>query len=53
VFVDDQEKAPRFYTKILGFLKKTDIPIGKFKWLTGAFGGVVLGRLASAQPATR
>jgi catechol 2,3-dioxygenase-like lactoylglutathione lyase family enzyme len=34
VFVDDQEKARRFYTGILGFLKKTDIPMGKFKWLT-------------------
>ena len=34
VFVDDQEKALRFYTEILGFLKKTDIPMGKFKWLT-------------------
>ena len=34
VFVDDQEKALRFYTEILGFLKKTDIPMGRFKWLT-------------------
>ena len=30
VFVGDQEKALRFYTEILGFLKKTDIPMGKF-----------------------
>jgi catechol 2,3-dioxygenase-like lactoylglutathione lyase family enzyme len=34
VFVDDQEKALRFYTEILGFRKKTDIPMGEFKWLT-------------------
>ena len=34
LFVDDQEKALRFYTEILGFLKKTDIPMGEFKWLT-------------------
>ena len=34
VFVDDQEKALRFYTEVLGFLKKTDIPMGEFKWLT-------------------
>ena len=34
VFVDDQEKALRFYTDILGFVKKTDMPVGKFRWLT-------------------
>ena len=34
VFVDDQEKALRFYTQVLGFLKKLDYPMGKFKWLT-------------------
>jgi catechol 2,3-dioxygenase-like lactoylglutathione lyase family enzyme len=34
VVVDDQEKALKFYTEVLGFLKKTDIPAGKFKWLT-------------------
>ena len=34
VFVDDQEKALRFYTEILGFLKKTDTPMEEFKWLT-------------------
>ena len=34
VFVDDQDKALRFYTEVLGFVKKTDIPIGQFKWLT-------------------
>ena len=34
VFVDDQEKALRFYTDVLGFLKKTDIPMGQSRWLT-------------------
>jgi catechol 2,3-dioxygenase-like lactoylglutathione lyase family enzyme len=34
VLVDDQEKALRFYTEVLGFEKKTDIPIGGAKWLT-------------------
>jgi catechol 2,3-dioxygenase-like lactoylglutathione lyase family enzyme len=34
VFVDDQEKALRFYTEILGFVKKHDIPLGEDRWLT-------------------
>ncbi len=34
VFVDDQAKALKFYTEVLGFVKKTDIPVGKFRWLT-------------------
>jgi catechol 2,3-dioxygenase-like lactoylglutathione lyase family enzyme len=34
VFVDDQEKALRFYTDTLGFTKKTDVPVGAFRWLT-------------------
>jgi catechol 2,3-dioxygenase-like lactoylglutathione lyase family enzyme len=34
VFVDDQDKALKFYTNVLGFVKKLDFPIGKFKWLT-------------------
>ena len=34
LMVDDQEKALRFYTEILGFLKKTEVPVGDFKWLT-------------------
>ncbi|MFD1040525.1 VOC family protein [Virgibacillus byunsanensis] len=34
VFVDDQERAHQFYTEVLGFIKKTDIPAGDFKWLT-------------------
>jgi catechol 2,3-dioxygenase-like lactoylglutathione lyase family enzyme len=34
VLVDDQEKALRFYTEILGFVKKTDFPVGEARWLT-------------------
>jgi catechol 2,3-dioxygenase-like lactoylglutathione lyase family enzyme len=34
VFVDDQEKALRFYTEVLGFVKKTEIPMGEHRWLT-------------------
>ncbi|TCS93227.1 VOC family protein [Hazenella coriacea] len=34
VYVDDQEKALQFYTEVLGFVKKNDLPAGKFKWLT-------------------
>jgi catechol 2,3-dioxygenase-like lactoylglutathione lyase family enzyme len=34
VLVDDQDKALQFYTDILGFIKKHDIPMGEFRWLT-------------------
>ena len=34
VFVDDQEKALRFYTGTLGFRKKRDVPLGEYRWLT-------------------
>ena len=34
VFVDDQDKALGFYTDVLGFIKKTEIPLGEDKWLT-------------------
>jgi catechol 2,3-dioxygenase-like lactoylglutathione lyase family enzyme len=34
VLVDDQEKALRFYTETLGFIKKTEIPVGDARWLT-------------------
>lgn len=34
VLVDDQQKALDFYTKKLGFVKKQDIPMGEFRWLT-------------------
>ena len=34
VLVDDPDKALRFYTEVLGFVKKTDIPLGEARWLT-------------------
>ncbi|MGC4086383.1 MAG: VOC family protein [Polyangiaceae bacterium] len=34
VYVDDQEKALRFYTEVLGFTKKADFSQGAFRWLT-------------------
>ena len=36
VYVDDQEKALRFYTEVLGFVKKADFSQGSFRWLTVA-----------------
>jgi predicted enzyme related to lactoylglutathione lyase len=36
VYVDDQEKALRFYTDVLGFAKKADFSQGPFRWLTVA-----------------
>jgi catechol 2,3-dioxygenase-like lactoylglutathione lyase family enzyme len=34
IHVDDQEKALRFYTEVLGFVKKTEVPLGEHRWLT-------------------
>jgi catechol 2,3-dioxygenase-like lactoylglutathione lyase family enzyme len=34
VLVDDQAKALAFYTEVLGFVAKTDVPLGEFRWLT-------------------
>ena len=34
ILVDDQTKALKFYTKVLGFKKKMDVPIGEDRWLT-------------------
>ena len=34
VYVDDQGKALKFYTEVLGFVKKTDVPAGEYRWLT-------------------
>lgn len=34
IMVDDQDKALRFYTEILGFRKKHDIPVGEYQWIT-------------------
>ena len=34
IHVDDQEEALAFYTEVLGFVKKDDVPVGEFRWLT-------------------
>jgi catechol 2,3-dioxygenase-like lactoylglutathione lyase family enzyme len=34
VLVEDQDRALKFYTEVLGFLRSKEIPLGKFKWLT-------------------
>ncbi|MGW6209773.1 VOC family protein [Streptomyces sp. NPDC055089] len=34
VFVDDQDRGLRFYTDVLGFVKKAEVPVGKDRWLT-------------------
>ena len=34
LFVENQDSALRFYTEVLGFVKKHDIPMGEFRWLT-------------------
>lgn len=36
IYVDDQEKALRFYTNILGFVKKADVSQDPYRWLTSA-----------------
>jgi catechol 2,3-dioxygenase-like lactoylglutathione lyase family enzyme len=34
IMVDDQEKALRFYTDVLGFRRKHDVPVGAYRWIT-------------------
>ena len=34
IFVDDQGKALKFYTEVLGFVKRSDITAGNYRWLT-------------------
>jgi catechol 2,3-dioxygenase-like lactoylglutathione lyase family enzyme len=34
ILVDDQDRALAFYTDVLGFIKKTEIPLGEHRWLT-------------------
>lgn len=34
IMVDDQDKALRFYTEVLGFRKKHDMPVGEYRWIT-------------------
>jgi len=57
VLVDDQDKALRFYTEVLGFVKKTEVPLGEHRWLTvvspEAPDGVELVLEPDAHPAAR
>jgi len=34
VLVEDQARALEFYTRVLGFVKKVDVPVGEYRWLT-------------------
>jgi len=34
IMVDEQDKALRFYTDVLGFQKKSEFPVGEFRWIT-------------------
>jgi catechol 2,3-dioxygenase-like lactoylglutathione lyase family enzyme len=34
IMVDDQDKGLRFYTDVLGFRKKHDVPVGEYRWIT-------------------
>ncbi|MGW6823980.1 VOC family protein [Streptomyces sp. NPDC055005] len=58
VFVDDQAKALAFYTEILGFVKKHDVPVGEeYRWLTvvspDEFGGTELLLEPAGHPAVK
>lgn len=54
IMVDDQTKALRFYTEVLGFTKKHDIPVGEYRWITVTAPGrddLELGLEPNANPA--
>ena len=57
VYVDDQNKALRFYTDVLGFVKKTDVGAGGYRWLTVGSpeepGGTELQLAANEDPAAK
>jgi glyoxylase I family protein len=56
IFVDDQAKALRFYTDVLGFVKSQDIPVGGgYRWLTvrAADGGTELSLEPNSNPTAR
>jgi predicted enzyme related to lactoylglutathione lyase len=57
IYVNDQEKALRFYTEVLGFVKKADFTQGPFRWLTVASpetpDGTELQLAANSNPAAR
>jgi catechol 2,3-dioxygenase-like lactoylglutathione lyase family enzyme len=57
IFVPDQDKALHFYTEVLGFVKKTEFPVGKDRWLTVVSpeqpGGTELSLVPDWHPAVR
>src|ERR1700716_910724 len=57
VYVDDQDKALRFYTEVLGFAKKADVSQGGYRWLTVASpeepDGTELQLAANSNPAAK
>jgi len=57
VYVEDQDKALRFYTEVLGFTKKTDFSQGPYRWLTVASpeepGGTELQLALNTNPAAK
>jgi catechol 2,3-dioxygenase-like lactoylglutathione lyase family enzyme len=55
IFVDDQTKALRFYTEVLGFVKAHEIPVGEYRWLTvrAADGDTELSLEPNVNPAAR
>jgi predicted enzyme related to lactoylglutathione lyase len=57
IYVDDQDKALRFYTDVLGFAKKTDVTQGPYRWLTVAPtedpGGIELQLASNDDPAAQ
>lgn len=55
IYVDDQDKALRFYTEVLGFVKKADFSKGPFRWLTvsAAEGGTQLQLAKNDNPAAK
>jgi predicted enzyme related to lactoylglutathione lyase len=57
IMVDDQEKGLQFYTDVLGFKKKHDIPVGEYRWITVVSpegpGDVELALEPNANPAGR
>jgi glyoxylase I family protein len=57
VMVDDQEKAVRFYTDVLGFKKAKDFPVGEYRWITVTSpdgpNGVELALEPNANPAAK
>jgi catechol 2,3-dioxygenase-like lactoylglutathione lyase family enzyme len=52
VLVDDQDKALKFYTEVLGFVKKHEVPMGEHRWLTVVSAADPEGTQLSLEPDT-